>query len=265
MNPVIILDLSYGGLEIVRVLHKYTKVYGFYKQTESKYFEVQTILCNNKIEYASENDLLDKLLTLIQQQSEKPVLMITSDPQASFYNKHQSILKNKVLIHFPTEHAFTSLVDKDAMSKFAALHGYSIPKTTAISSLNASEIPCPCFIKPKYKDSRWKSLLKGMMCDTTNDIVEVIEGTDAELLAQEWIGGPTTNIFFSMVYVKSGKVIEQCVGRKIREWPLVAGTGTCLQQVYNPEVKDITKRFFESVQGYEGYGSLELKYNEVDN
>jgi predicted ATP-grasp superfamily ATP-dependent carboligase len=91
--------------------------------------------------------------------------------------------------------------------------------------------------------------------------------TAGELIVQEWIAGPDSNIYFSLFHrSKNPKAVHIFHGRKIASYPpRVGSTAVCLAA---PEMANVlgplTEKFLD-VSDYEGLGSLEFKWDSQLN
>ena len=91
--------------------------------------------------------------------------------------------------------------------------------------------------------------------------------TAGELIVQEWVAGPDSNIYFSLFHRgKNPNAVHIFHGRKIASYPpRVGSTAVCLAA---PEMAGVlgplTEKFLE-VSDYEGLGSLEFKWDSQLN
>jgi len=256
MNKVIILDVTFGGYGVVKALDRYdVPMIGLYHADRRSDPEVHTSLCKTQ-EYANTSELLTILLDIAYQEILKPVVILTSDVQVEFYNNNRGFFDRQFLVNEPDEDTINQLLFKPAFDAYAKDNDCPVPTSSYISSpRDAKLVDYPAFVKPAFK---WSLHAKGILCDNSDEAAGLLEHTD-DLIAQEFIPGPTTNIFSVYVYYDShGKCVHQLTGVKLREWPITNGTGGCLMVMEDDEITQEAIKFFDKA-GYKGFGSLEVK------
>ena len=78
------------------------------------------------------------------------------------------------------------------------------------------------------------------------------------ILAQEYIPGGDSSIYFGALILDRGRVVHGMAGQKIKSYPPARGQTTIAQTVDAPEVLRMTEQFFSGA-GLSGPVSLELK------
>jgi len=85
-----------------------------------------------------------------------------------------------------------------------------------------------------------------------------------EILVQELIPGPDTQLVFSLTYIDAtGEPVAMFTGRKLRQYRPRFGTSSMAQSEWNPAVASTTIDILRAME-YRGYGSVEFKQDPRD-
>jgi predicted ATP-grasp superfamily ATP-dependent carboligase len=134
-----------------------------------------------------------------------------------------------------------------------------------------SRLRYPLIVKPADKSFVHSGRTRRLACIGTKDegfaVCSEMLSTAGELVVQEWIEGPDSDIYFSLFH--SGKdpgAASIFHGRKIASYPpRVGSTAVCMAA---PEMTDVLgplAQEFIAAAAYEGLGSLEYKWNAQAN
>jgi predicted ATP-grasp superfamily ATP-dependent carboligase len=161
------------------------------------------------------------------------------------------------------------LADKTAFQRFAEKEGLPVPRSVILRdrgevSLLDGLTP-PLVIKPANKALLLNSgIERAVRADTLEQAREVAERLVERaqgLIAQEWIDGPDTEIYFTFfVCDAQSRVTAYFQGRKVVcEPPRVGNTALCIE-AHDPtgELERLTRRYL-TLAGYAGIGGLEFK------
>ena len=259
MNPLIILDVPFGGYGIIKSLKKYDiPLYGFYRKNDT-WSEIQTKLCS-LFPYENDEDILSVLYDIKDRTDETPVLIFTNDNQVKFFVRNYDKLAGYFLFNMPSVESINTFMYKDKFASFAKAHGLKLPWTISLTKdEDFHNVEYPCFVKPA---GNWAHAYKGYVCNNPNEAKALLQyGSD--LIAQEWVPGGSKNILSTFLYYDTSGRCRACItGQKIREWPTVAGSGSCLGVVQNKEMERQSQLIFEKNQ-YRGIGSFEMKKHEI--
>lgn len=255
MIPAVVLDIPHGGYGVIKSLSRFKiPVYGFYNDTAP---ETRTRLCT-KIRYINFDDLKPKLITLVNTLGVKPVLFLTTDAHVTWFVKNTD-LHDLFLFDVPSRDVAANCLNKVNFNRLAINAGLNVPQCYTPHTAQF-----PCFIKPQLNATTWweKVNVKGYLCDTANQLQVRVSDSPCKTIIQEWIPGPTSNIHFVMAYYQNGQRLAGLVGRKVREWPIIAGTGCCLEPYDTSELLDISDIFFGQLN-FSGFGALEFKQHAI--
>lgn len=196
----------------------------------------------------SDDEIVEFLLNSFQNEKEKPVVIPYSDGAAEEIDLNLDRLKEHFLL--PSiggqQGKIAELMDKQKQVEFAQTYGIPMAKSCVVD-LNDIRLPedmiYPCIVKPVVSAEGEKSDIR--KCDTETQTVaylqELREKGYHRFLVQEYLNYDTE---YLMVGSISGQ--NQCWvnSKKIRVWPVVGGSSSCLQVTNQKNVSD----FFESVR-----------------
>lgn len=211
----------------------------------------------------SDDEIVEFLLNAFQNEKEKPVVIPYSDGAAEEIDLNLDRLKEHFLL--PSiggqQGKIAELMDKKKQVEFAQTYGIPMAKSCVVD-LNDIRLPedmiYPCIVKPVVSAEGEKSDIR--KCDTETQTVaylqELREKGYHRFLVQEYLIYDTE---YLMVGSISGQ--NQCWfnSKKIRVWPVVGGSSSCLQVTSENNVQE----FFDEVRnafgqvGYDGIFDVE--------
>lgn len=196
----------------------------------------------------SDDKIVEFLLSTFQDEKEKPVVIPYSDGAAEEIDLNLDRLKEHFLL--PSiggqQGKIAELMDKQKQVEFAQTYGIPMAKSCVVD-LSDIRLPedmiYPCIVKPVVSAEGEKSDIR--KCDTETQTVEYLQKLRQKgyhrFLVQEYLNYDTE---YLMVGSINGQ--NQCWvnSKKIRVWPVVGGSSSCLQVTNQKNVSD----FFESVR-----------------
>lgn len=196
----------------------------------------------------SDDEIVEFLLNAFQNEKEKPVVIPYSDGAAEEIDLNLDRLKEHFLL--PSiggqQGKIAELMDKQKQVEFAQAYGIPMAKSCVVD-LSDIRLPkdmiYPCIVKPVVSAEGEKSDIR--KCDTETQTVAYLQELRKKgyhrFLVQEYLNYDTE---YLMVGSISGQ--NQCWvnSKKIRVWPVVGGSSSCLQVTNQKNVSD----FFESVR-----------------
>lgn len=211
----------------------------------------------------SDDEIVEFLLNAFQNEKEKLVVIPYSDGAAEEIDLNLDRLKEHFLL--PSiggqQGKIAELMDKQKQVEFAQTYGIPMAKSCVVD-LNDIRLPedmiYPCIVKPVVSAEGEKSDIR--KCDTETQTVaylqELREKGYHRFLVQEYLIYDTE---YLMVGSISGQ--NQCWfnSKKIRVWPVVGGSSSCLQVTSENNVQE----FFDEVRnafgqvGYDGIFDVE--------
>ena len=211
----------------------------------------------------SDDEIVEFLLNAFQNEKEKPVVIPYSDGAAEEIDLNLDRLKEHFLL--PSiggqQGKIAELMDKQKQVEFAQTYGIPMAKSCVVD-LSDIRLPedmiYPCIVKPVVSAEGEKSDIR--KCDTETQTVaylqELREKGYHRFLVQEYL-------IYDTEYLMVGSINgqNQCWfnSKKIRVWPVVGGSSSCLQVTSENNVQD----FFDEVRnafgrvGYDGIFDVE--------
>jgi predicted ATP-grasp superfamily ATP-dependent carboligase len=162
------------------------------------------------------------------------------------------------------------LLDKSKFYPWAQDHGFPVPITIEVSSFAEMDsairdMGYPVVLKPTYRTERWDQEIprdKVFILECSEQYAAIprdIFAVAPLLLVQQWIPGTDADIYFCLVsYDRRGKLIDYFCGRKLMQWPPLAGSTAMAVSDEQDETRELTLTIFDAV-GYQGLGSMEYK------
>jgi D-aspartate ligase len=221
---------------------------------------------------------LDFMTMLARKIGEKAALIPSSDQFVSAIAKHSEDLKDWYILS-PGIALQGLLADKQTQYKLAAGHGFPMPRTRFVGSIEevvefAEETAFPCLMKPIHA-RQWRrspnehSLFgkKVSIAVTKHELIEnyrLASSVNPEVVLQEIIQGLdwAKRVYLSC-YDISGQRIANAMFREFRCDPVGFGPATITEPVVDPEVDEVCDRFLRSI-GYVGICEIEMKWDARD-
>jgi predicted ATP-grasp superfamily ATP-dependent carboligase len=270
-----VLDMSSTGLGVVRSLGREgISVVGADFKPDApglKSTYCRSLLTPNPVRRPEE--LLDMLLREGKKLSRRAVLYPASDPYILFVSRFRKALSEYFLFALPSEGVIECILDKDKQYELAKRIGIPCPRSFHPRSLDEiklieGQIEYPALVKPCHAhlwQERFAS--KGLKVNSQEQLLqkhaEVFEA-GLEVMVQEIIPGPTPNIVGVDTYAsEEGDAIAVFVTRKVRQYPVEFGVGTCLESIHNKEALSIALRYLQGIH-YRGIGEIEFKRDSRD-
>jgi predicted ATP-grasp superfamily ATP-dependent carboligase len=199
----------------------------------------------------------------------RPVLFLTEERSVRTVSEYRERFSKWYRFTMPNHTLLMELMHKEAFRALAVKHGSPIPASIQIRTdadlLDADKLRYPCILKPSFKNydyaKQFKKAYKVWSANEVHDIFAKVRPVLSDLILQEWIEGPDSDIFFCLQYRgPDGDVLSSFVGRKIRSWPPhVGGTASCtVSSEHCDLIEKLTNDFFSAV-GFVGMGSMEFK------
>jgi len=218
--------------------------------------------------------LLDALVGIARESRVRPVLFLTEERTVCTVSDHRDGILEHFRIRLPAQETLSALMHKQGFQEIAERHAALVPRLVHLRS--RTDLPAlgalrfPCVFKPGHKDynygARFKKAYVVECIDEIERLYAEIEPVCPDMVAQEWIDGSDSDIYFCLQYRGSnGQSIASFVGRKIRSWPpRTGGTASCTAAWDDAEeLTQLTQEFF-SRAGFTGMGAMEYKRDRRD-
>jgi len=199
----------------------------------------------------------------------RPVLFLTSDEAALTVSEHRAELAKGYRIRLPSHENLTALMQKSDFQRLAVERGFAVPRSLRIRSFkdfdHLAGLNLPGIVKPSIKteDYLTHQFERGYRITSLEQAHEVcrrILPVLPDLVVQEWIEGPDSEIYFCLTYRGSKGTVASFTGRKLSIWPPEVGTtASCIAAPEaHPILGPLTDAFFEAVS-FTGMASMEYK------
>ncbi|PMS31156.1 carboxylate--amine ligase [Paraburkholderia rhynchosiae] len=212
------------------------------------------------------------MIALGKKFSQPPVLILTDEDAVHAVSENREVLSRWFRFRLPVGDTVEMLSSKARFHDFATKHHFPVPRSVVLEKLSdiqyLSELRYPCVLKPDDK----RNVLRGekeraLRVDCLQDAREraaAMLATPGGIIAQEWIEGPDSNIYFTLFYRGSGgRVVSIFTGRKVLSSP--PGTGSTAICVAAPEARGVLEPLtlsFAEQAGFDGMGSIEYKWDD---
>lgn len=225
------------------------------------------------VERTEGTSLVDTLLELTRQFSEKPVLFVTEEKAVRTISEHRDSLLRGFRFRLPAHNRLMALMHKQGFQELAEAAGAPIPAVVHLQSVadipRLQQLSYPCVLKPSAKDYAYGArFAKAYVVQSAEEAAEryrEIAPVCADLVVQQWIEGGDDDIYFCLQYIGNEGVVASFTGRKLRSWPpRIGGTASCTAAwEAADELAAVTARFFADT-GFTGMGSMEFKRDRRD-
>lgn len=260
--PAIVVGACGHGLALIRALHE-GQVPVLALETNFALPGVHTRLAQiEKVDEINGPALIETLLNLRPRLRcpGKPVLFLTNDSMVRTLSIHGAALDPHYLLSWSNcRDKVAALLYKPDLETFCQKQGLLYPPTHLLHSSSDVE-PAMAATGPSaiIKPARPLSGFKTAFPRQRGDFEQLIERFEADLpfLAQKFIPGDDSCIFFCALFLDRGEVLARFLGRKLRSRPL--GHTTIAQCCMQDDVYRETLRFFAGLN-LSGPASLELK------
>ena len=214
--------------------------------------------------------LVKELLALRAGMRGSPVLFVTDDEAALTLSTYRDALQGSYRFRLPTHECMTTLMQKTRFQEVAERYGFPVPRAVRIAQGDNMEdlasLRFPCIVKPTLRTSdyvkrRLHRAYKVESCLDAQTIARQLLLTVPEVIVQEWIAGPDSNIYFCLQYRSQERGTVCCfTGRKLSIWPRDVGiTASCTSAPHaQSALRMLTEAFFERTS-FVGMGSIEYK------
>lgn len=274
-----VLGLSTCGLGVIRSLGR-EKITIFAIDYEIKGHEAfysryaKSTLCPHPV-YDPEK-LIEYMIDKFGKSSKKPILFPTADEFVKFISDYRGELEKYFLFNVSPKEIIDNIIDKKVQYELAKKVGVNIAETYYPESIEdiygiKETVKYPLIIKGRYS-FKWREAsggtLKGFKVINSGELLEKCQEVfknKVPIIIQKIIIGPNTSHFKFCAYVnKEGKMLTKFTLRKIRQYPIEFGVGSCVESLEYEELKNTGEKFFRGIN-YTGVGSAEFKLDSQDN
>jgi D-aspartate ligase len=216
---------------------------------------------------------VDDLLNLQRELGGRPVLVLTDEMAVNTVSEHRDRLADAYHVELPPADMVSTLSDKARFQEFAEGHGLPVPRTAVLKHEPdlawLGHLRFPVIIKPADKrpvymgaTERLHVAADRMQCEA---LCRKLLHTAGELVAQEWVDGPDSDIFFTLFHQgRDPDRLTVFTARKlVCHPPKIGSTAFCVAAPEAAEeLEALTVKFIE-LSRYRGLGSIEFKYDSI--
>ncbi len=199
----------------------------------------------------------------------RPLLLMTREDTVRTVSHYRERLARHYRFALPSIDVVDALQHKHAFQALAERFDAPIPPLVRVRTL--ADLPAlkrlryPVVVKPDGRDTAYaRQFKKAYRVDDAaraTDLVHCMLSVAPDVVVQEWIEGPDSDICFCLQYLdREGRPVASFTGRKIRSWPpQTGGTASCVAAAEaHAELSRKTTRFFRAA-GVVGMASMEYK------
>jgi predicted ATP-grasp superfamily ATP-dependent carboligase len=270
-TPAVIIGAELNGLGVVRSLARGSMPTILVDTTRKRAAMWSRFTRAVVLEQLHGRRLVDGLLAMQKKLGSRPVLILTDALAVNTVSENRDELLGAYKFHLPPRNIVAMLQNKARFQEFAEQHDLPVPRTIIVKPdtplAKLSTLPFPVIVKSaerrvsilgETKHVQFAATLR----DAENICRRLLESSD-ELVVQEWIDGPDSNICFSLFYLgHKPENFKIFVGRKLASNPAKVGNAAlCLAA---PEVMDALEPLiakFLDLAEFRGLGKLEFKWD----
>ncbi|MGH8283223.1 MAG: FAD-dependent oxidoreductase [Gammaproteobacteria bacterium] len=269
--PAVVLGAGVNGLGVARSLAK-AHVPVWLLDSDPKRPEMHTRMAKPlRLPAMQGEPLIEGLVSLGKTvfADQHPVMLLTQEEVVKTVSRNRKLLSPYYRLTLPEQDVLESLLHKEGFQRIAERLGAPIPPLVHIRSLQdlpaLQKLRFPVVIKPGERHVEYsRTFKKAYQIDDREQAEQLIRSimpVMTDIVVQEWIEGPDSNIFFCLQDIRrDGSVAASFTGRKIRSWPpQVGGTASCTSAPEaDSELTTMTTQFFQQ-SGVVGLASMEYK------
>lgn len=218
--------------------------------------------------------LIETLVGIANEEACRPALILTMDKSVLTVSPESQSLSRYYRHGLPADQIVQTLIDKEGINDHATETGFRVPATLAAGDLSSFEsalqqILPPYIIKPKTKTPEQiaRNPGKAFLVDTADEAREIyrrVFHNDSEVVVQQWIPGPDTNLVFGLFFIDEKKqIVSEFCGRKVRQYKPYVGIAASAEAWADTQAMEMARRFF-SESDYTGLCAIEFKIDSRD-
>ena len=270
-TPAVVLGSGANGLGVARSL-AHTRVPVWLLDTDARRPEMYTRAARPLAIKALQGDTLivdlERLARTLFRDT-RPVLFLTQEETVKTVSQQRERLESLYRFALPVKAMVDALQHKDGFQQLAEQHGAPIPPLVHVRTIEdlsgLARLHYPAVVKPGGRHAEYARQFKKAYrvedLAQATELVRRILPVMPDVVVQEWIEGPDSNIYFCLQYLdRKGQVTTSFTGRKIRSWPpQTGGTASCTAAPEaHAELSRLTEQFFRAI-GVVGMASMEYK------
>lgn len=216
----------------------------------------------------------DRLVAWGKGQAERCVLIPTLEEYLPIISAQRKEIEELFLFQIPSDHLITQLIDKQSQYLLLTRAGLTVPMTVYsdiedFTGAASDKIGFPCILKP-CQSHIWRQVpgrFKARVVESRRELESLwqdISSLGLKFLAQEVIpGGDECLHSYLACYNAQGLPLAEITTQKLRQNPVLYGTGCRLISTDNPDLSAISRSALQKI-GYAGHVDIEYKWDAGD-
>lgn len=221
-----------------------------------------------------EKELLDFLLAL-DTKWDRALILPTNDPTALFIAKNNKALSSRFVVAAQDWDAMDTIINKARLYRQARKIGVPMPEVFLPDSVESlihrkDELNYPCILKP-YETHKFFPVfhVKSFFIRNSDELLDkfiMVKNNNLSVMVSEIIPGADDCIYNYVSYIDTnGAVLTDVLMQKVRQHPPGFGMARVAKTVAMiHEIRSLAGELLKSLS-YQGFSSVELKYDERDN
>lgn len=226
---------------------------------------------NRVIHVKNEDEGIQTILKEYSNESEKPVLVPSSDKAELLIDQNKGLLETKFIVPgFKTgELSVRELMNKNSQAKWAKDLGLLIAQTWELSlsediSAEAKKInKFPCILKPVLSSEGKKTDIT--KCDNMAQLIDALLRLEnggngyKRILVQEFISKEYEMELFGSI-LSNSELLPYFLTKHLREWPVTGGSVSCHEFITDEKLRNKAENILQRIRrfGYSGNIDIEL-------
>jgi D-aspartate ligase len=270
--PVVIVGGELNGLGVVRSLARHQVPIIVVDMQRNRAALSSRHASRRLIRSFTGREFVEDMIPIANEFDDRPVLLLTAEEAVHSVSENRDELAGWFRFRLPTDRNIKMLSSKASFHEFASLHDFPVPRSVILESrfdlARLAGLRYPCVLKPDDK----RSVLNGnkeraVRVDSLEEAqkhASVMLNTPGGMIAQEWIEGAESNIYFTLFYRGAGgRVTGIFTGRKLSCYPRdVGSTATCVAAPEASNVLEPLTLAFAERSDMDGMGSMEYKWDD---
>ncbi len=271
VTPAVVLGAGANGLGVARSLAR-ARVPTWLLDTDARRPEMYTRAAKPLAVRALQGEALIEDLEQLADgvfSGMRPVLFLTQEETVRTISQQRERLAEHYRFALPAKEMVGALQHKQGFQRLAEQHAAPIPPLVHVRTpadvSGLARLHYPVVVKPGGRHAEYaRRFKKAYRVDSAAEATELVGRilpVMPDVVVQEWIEGPDSNIYFCLQYLdRQGKAVASFTGRKIRSWPpQTGGTASCTAaSEAHAELSRLTEGFFRAM-GVIGMASMEYK------
>jgi predicted ATP-grasp superfamily ATP-dependent carboligase len=215
---------------------------------------------------------IDDMVALGKSFDNKPLIYLTDEDAVHSVSESREQLAPWFHFRLPDDQSVKMLSNKAKFYQFSLEHRFPVPRTIVLYDRSDLERLCdlrfPCVLKPEDKrDVVTFGKSRAVRVESLHEAIDkaiAMLSSPGAIVAQEWIAGAESNIYFTLFYRgDNGHVASIFTGRKLLCTPAdVGSTAVCVAaQEARSALESLTLVFAQQC-GFVGMGSIEYKWDD---